>query len=51
MGLAGSRGKCIKQCVLIAKKSAKFLLSLMELVQFIAKSVTQSEKIAAVNIP
>mgnify|MGYP001578560497 FL=1 len=47
--MTGSRRKCIKQFVLSARKSVKFLLSLVELVQFIAKSVTQNEKIAAVK--
>ena len=43
------RGRCIKQCVRIARKSAMFLLSLPERVRFTAKSVTQSEKTAAVK--
>jgi hypothetical protein len=49
MDLTGSRGKCIKQCVLIAKKSVKFLSSLMELARSIAKNAIQKEKIAAVK--
>ena len=43
------RVKCTKRCVQIARKSAKFLLSPEEIVQFTAKNVIQNEKIAAVK--
>ena len=42
-------GRCIKRSVQIARKSAKFPSSPAETVRFIAKSATQSEKIAVVK--
>jgi hypothetical protein len=38
-------GRCIRQSVQIARKSVKYLLSLVEIVRFIAKNVFQSAKI------
>jgi hypothetical protein len=49
MGMIGSRERCIKRSVQIARKSAKFLLSPEETVQFTAKNAIQNEKIAAVK--
>lgn len=48
-GMIEGRGKCTKRFVQSAKKIAKFLLSLVELAQFIVKSVFQNEKTAAVK--
>ena len=47
--MTDSRGKCTKRSVQIARKSAKFLLSPEETVQFTAKNAIQNEKIAAVK--
>ena len=47
--MTGGRGKCIKRSVQIAKKSAKFLLSLEGTARFTAKNAIQNEKIVAVR--
>ena len=44
-----AHGRRIKRSVRIARKSAKFLLSPVEIVRFTAESATQSEKIAVVK--
>lgn len=43
------QGRCIKQSARIARKNAKFLSSPAEIVQFTAKSATQSGKIEVVK--
>jgi hypothetical protein len=44
------REKCTKRFVQSAKKNAKFLSNQGKIAQFIAKTATQNEKIAAVKI-
>ena len=48
--LAEGRVKCTKPYARSAKKSAKFLSSRAEIVRYIARTVSQSGKIAAAKI-